>query len=97
MTVDFAGNVWSARWDGAQLVKIGPNGKKIDSVAMPRGRISCAIFGGPNLDRLYVTAAAGQDEGKIAPCLYELTGPGLKGREEFFSALDPKIPFRIKE
>jgi D-xylonolactonase len=97
MTVDHAGNIWSARWDGAQLVKISPEGKKLDSIALPRGRISSAIFGGANLDRLYVTAAAGKDEGKIAPCVYELTGLGLKGREEFFSALDSQRPLRVTE
>lgn len=95
MTVDHEGNIWSARWDGAQLVKISPDGKKLDSIAMPRGRVSSAVFGGKNLDRLYVTCAAENGEDAIAPCLYELTGDGLRGREEFFSALDPQRPFRI--
>ena len=86
MTVDFEGNIWSARWDGFRLVKISPAGKKLEEVSIPRGRVSSAIFGGTALDRLYVTAAA--DQGKITPCLYELKGEGLRGREEFYSQLD---------
>jgi sugar lactone lactonase YvrE len=97
MTVDREGNIWSARWDGAQLVKISPEGKKLEAITLPRGRISCACFGGPAFDRLYVTAAADEDEGKIAPCLYELTGEQLKGRAEFLSALDPQVPIRVTD
>jgi sugar lactone lactonase YvrE len=77
------------------MVKISAEGKKLESIPMPRGRITSGCFGGANLDRLYVTAAFGDDEGKISPCLYELKGEGLRGRAEFLSALQPGIKMRL--
>jgi len=86
MTVDRDGNVWSARWDGFEIVKISPAGKKIESIKLPRARISSACFGGAQLDRLYITAAASEgDGGKISPCIYEVKIDGVSGHEEFFS------------
>ena len=95
MTVDRHGNIWSARWDGAQLVKISPTGKKLDTLSLPRARITSACFGGPELDRLYVTSAANEDEGKVSPCVYEVRIEGVSGREEFFSQLDGSRPLRV--
>ena len=97
MTVDRDGNIWSARWDGFQMVKISPTGKKIEAIMLPRGRITSACFGGTALDRLYITAAAGQDEPKISPCLYEVKIEGVSGREEFMSELDMVKPLRVIE
>jgi D-xylonolactonase len=97
MTVDRDGNIWSARWDGFQIVKIGPSGRKLDSLSLPRARVTSACFGGADLDRLYVTAAANQGEEKITPCLYELKIEGVSGHEEFFSQLDGSRPLRIVE
>jgi len=97
MTVDRDGAIWSARWDGFQIVKISPSGKKLESISLPRARITSACFGGPKLDRLYVTAAAGEGEEKVSPCLYELKIEGVSGPQEFFSQLDPARPLRIVE
>ncbi len=97
MTVDRDGNIWSARWDGFQMVKISPSGKKLESLSLPRARISSACFGGPGLDRLYVTAAASEGEDKISPCLYEVKIDSVSGPQEFFSHLDGSRPLRIVE
>lgn len=96
LTIDREGNLWSARWDGFQVVVIDPAGKKLDAFSLPRARISSACFGGPKFDRLYVTAAAADTPEKNADeCLYEMKGNGLHGPEEFFSMLDPLRPLQL--
>lgn len=97
MTVDFDGNIWTTRWDGHQIVKVSPEGKKLETIAMPRARISSCCFGGPQFDLLYASAAATEEDGKITPCIYEVKIEGVKGREEFFSQLDGSKTLQIVE
>ena len=60
MTVDQGGSLWSARWGGSALLRIGTNARLLESIAFPVPSVSSATFGGPNLDTLYVTTAGGQ-------------------------------------
>ena len=57
MTVDADGNLWVAFWDGWCLRKISPAGQVLEKVEMPVQRPTSCTFGGPELDRLYVTSA----------------------------------------
>jgi len=59
MTVDRAGQVWSARWDGSCLLHLDAQGNAFERVVFPVSRVSSAAFGGPRLDTLYVTTAGG--------------------------------------
>jgi sugar lactone lactonase YvrE len=71
MTVDVDGNLWVAFWDGWCLRRISPDGQVLERIEMPVQRPTSCAFGGPNLDRLYVTSARrGLDEGalKMQPC-----------------------------
>ncbi|MDH5834428.1 SMP-30/gluconolactonase/LRE family protein [Luteimonas kalidii] len=56
-TVDAAGGVWNAHWDGARAVRYAPDGAVDRIVAIPAGRPSCCAIGGAALDTLYVTTA----------------------------------------
>jgi L-arabinonolactonase len=56
-TVDDEGFLWSARWDGACVLRIDPQGRIDRVVEMPAKRPTCVCFGGPNLDTLYVTSS----------------------------------------
>ena len=56
MTVDAAGNVWSAVWNGFCVTCYGPDGA-VQRIALPTGRITSVAFGGAELGNLYVTAA----------------------------------------
>lgn len=61
MTVDAAGNVWSARWNGGEIVRYAPDGTVVDRIAMPVAKVTAVTFGGDQYDDLYVTTAAGHD------------------------------------
>ncbi len=56
-TVDAAGGLWNARWDGACVVRHAPDGEVERVVAIPFGRPTCCAIGGTGFDTLYVTTA----------------------------------------
>jgi D-xylonolactonase len=71
MTVDSDGNLWVCFWDGWCLRRISPQGDILDRIPMPVQRPTSCAFGGPDLDRLYVTSARlGIDADSLAmqPC-----------------------------
>ncbi len=57
LTVDRDGCIWSARWDGWKVVQYDPQGKVMQEIRLPVQRPTSCMFGGPNLDVLYVTSA----------------------------------------
>jgi sugar lactone lactonase YvrE len=54
-TIDADGFLWNARWDGGCLVRWSPDGKVDRVVKLPCRRVTSCIFGGPDLDVLYIT------------------------------------------
>ncbi len=67
LTVDAAGYVWSARWDGWQVVRHAPDGSVDMVVQMPVARPTSCMFGGPELRHLYITSASyGLDQAALA-------------------------------
>ncbi len=58
MTSDTDGNLWIAMWGGAQVTKWDPRtGRLLDQIPMPVLQPSSCIFGGADLNELYVTSA----------------------------------------
>lgn len=58
MTIDEEGMLWIAHWDGYQVSRWDPHtGRKLDSIPLPVARVTSCVFGGPNLDELYITTA----------------------------------------
>ncbi len=87
MTVDAAGHVWSARWDGGVLVRHAPDGKEVARYEFPARKISSVTFGGPDYTDIYVTTAGGDKkatDGEGAGALFRLQ-VGIKGLPEFLS------------
>ena len=53
--IDAQGFLWNARWDGGCLIRWAPDGRIDRVVKLPCRRVTSCIFGGPDLDVLYVT------------------------------------------
>lgn len=58
MTADTNGNLWIAMWGGAQVTRWNPqNGKLLEQIPLPAKNVTSCVFGGANLDELYITSA----------------------------------------
>ncbi|MHB8629921.1 MAG: SMP-30/gluconolactonase/LRE family protein [Aggregatilineales bacterium] len=87
LTVDSMGYIWSARWDGACLVRYAPDGTKDLQIAFPARKVSSVTFGGVDHRDIYVTTAGGLNkasEGSGAGALFRLR-LGIQGVPEYLS------------
>lgn len=74
MTSDMQGNLWIAMWGGAQVTKWDPRtGQLLEQIPVPAKNVSSCIFGGKDLNELYITSARkGLQEAALTR--YPLTG-----------------------
>jgi len=85
LTIDTEGNIWSAHWNGYRVTKYRPDGSIERIIKMPAQRPTSCVFGGKNLDVLYVTSASrdiGEPEslkGDLDGALFAIKGLGAKG------------------
>lgn len=87
LTVDSEGCVWSARWDGACLVRYDPAGQELFRIEFPVRKVSSVTFGGESCTDMFITTAGGNDRknnGPKAGSLFHLN-LGVKGVPEFRS------------
>lgn len=56
-TVDSEGYIWNAQWGASQVVRYSPAGEVDFILPLPVSQPTCVAFGGPQLDRLFVTSA----------------------------------------
>jgi sugar lactone lactonase YvrE len=57
-TMDAEGMLWIAHWDGGCVTRWNPlTGECLQTVRVPASRVTSCAFGGPELDRLYITTA----------------------------------------
>ncbi len=84
MTVDAEGCLWVAFWGGGCVRRFGADGQIIRTVKLPATQITSCAFGGPDLDRLFVTSATSglsmqqRAEQPLAGELFEID-PGCRG------------------
>lgn len=86
-TVDAEGYIWSARWGAGRIIRFTPDGRVDRTVEIPASRTTSCAFGGPNLDRLYVTSMIDVDhpdnpDDPQAGQLFVVDGLGIKGLPE---------------
>ena len=89
LTVDAEGCVWCAMWEGGRVLRYAPDGTLMRAHELPTALTTSLMFGGPELDELYVTSAGGDEKDKRGPdagALFRLR-PGVKGRPENLSRL----------
>lgn len=55
--VDAEGALWNAQFGGARVQRFLADGRRDIRVDLPVSQVTCACFGGPRLDRLYITTA----------------------------------------
>lgn len=86
-TVDAEGFVWSALVFGGRILRFAPDGRLDRSVPFPVRNLTSVMFGGPDLDVMYVTSMGRpmwgipqkeRDKGG----LFAVTGLGVKGLPE---------------
>lgn len=85
LTVDAEGGVWSAKWQGGCVVRYAPDGSVDRKVSI---RVDCptsVVFGGRELDRLYVTTASieSHDPDELrrgAGQIFVVDGLGVRGQ-----------------
>jgi L-arabinonolactonase len=85
-TVDCDGLVWMAIFRGGKIAAFRPDGRLERIVKMPVALTSSVMFGGPDLDRLYVTTIEkgpfGEPSEEGAGDVYVIEGLGARGSTE---------------
>lgn len=81
LTVDREGGVWVARSGGGSVHRYTPRGVLDEVVRLPVTKVTACAFGGPDLDRLYITTSREHLAPDVEPeagALFACT-PGVRG------------------
>lgn len=87
-TVDAEGCLWSAQVYVGQIVRYRPDGSVDRVIEMPVKKVTSVMFGGPELDILYVTSMAKPPlprfphDGVLRGSLFAIHGLGVRGVPE---------------
>lgn len=87
-TVDADGFVWSATVFDGRIFRYAPDGSVDRIIEMPVCKVTSLTFGGPELDRLYVTSMAEPPlpkypgDGPLRGSVFVVDGLGVRGRPE---------------
>jgi D-xylonolactonase len=58
LTCDAEGCVWIAHWGASRVSRFSPDGELLDVIHMPVTQPTSCTFGGPSLQRLFITSAS---------------------------------------
>lgn len=87
-TVDAEGYVWNAQVYGGYVVRYAPDGSVDRRIEMPVKKVTSVMFGGPDLDLLYVTSMAKPplphlpEDGPLGGSLFVIRDLGVRGIPE---------------
>ncbi|MRX52253.1 SMP-30/gluconolactonase/LRE family protein [Paracoccus sp. S-4012] len=80
LTVDAEGHVWIALSNGGQVRRYTPEGRLDGVLELPTPKVTACTFGGPDLDRLYITTSReNQPDDGIAGALFR-ADIGVRGQ-----------------
>lgn len=92
LAVDAEGCIWSAKWDGACVVRYSPDGRELSRIDLPVDRPTSCAFVGDGLALLAITSAqpaAGAARQPLAGSVF-LTDVGVRGtRQPLFTPSGP--------
>lgn len=90
MTIDIEDNLWIALYGGGSIIKINPSTNKLlERIPIPALCVTSVMWGGPNLDILFVTTSKKsltKEEIRQQPgagCVYALKDLGTRGVPTF--------------
>jgi D-xylonolactonase len=87
LTVDAAGNLWIAFYDGGFVRHYNDSAQMLVEVDIPVKNVTSCIFGGENLDQLFITTAGGKpDDDSLAGALFRIR-PEIGGPKRFRSKI----------
>ena len=81
LVVDSEGGVWVALFGGNAVHRYGPDGELDEIIEVEARQVTACTFGGPDLDRLYITTSRENlepDDDPLAGSLFTAM-PGVKG------------------
>jgi sugar lactone lactonase YvrE len=87
-TVDAEGYLWSAQVYDGKMIRYAPDGSVDRVIDMPVRKVTSAMFGGPNMDVLYVTSMAKPPlprfpgDGVLRGSLFAIYDLGIQGVPE---------------
>jgi sugar lactone lactonase YvrE len=87
LTVDSEGYVWTGHWGGWHIARYDPDGNLERKIWLPVANVTSLIFGGADLDELYITTAwyllddKARKEQPLAGDLFRVR-PGVRGLRE---------------
>ncbi|MBE9559020.1 MAG: SMP-30/gluconolactonase/LRE family protein [Proteobacteria bacterium] len=87
-TVDAEGCLWNAQVYDGKVVRYTPDGKVERVIEMPVKKVTSCMFGGPNLDILYITSMAKPplprfpSDGVLRGSMFAIHDLGIKGVPE---------------
>ncbi len=86
-TVDADGCIWNAQWGTDYILRLTPEGKVNRKVELPKQLVTSIMFGGPDLDILFVTTAGEAEWGAYptepdAGSVFAIDGLGAAGLPE---------------
>lgn len=71
LTIDSAGYIWSAMWNGGCIIRFSPTGEEVSRIHLPVPLVTSCTFGGEDLQTLYITTASvGLQQEEIDKSLY---------------------------
>lgn len=96
LTIDSEDHIWTAIHEGGEVLRLSPEGKVVGKIVVPAWKLTCPVFGGPDLDEVFITSAgvrsedeAPWPEGKIYNGALFRVKVGIKGK--------PKNKFKLAE
>lgn len=83
MSIDSEGNLWVAFWLGHAIRCFdGQTGKILEEIICPAPRITSCVFGGANLDQIFITSASEETDLQLYPSagMVFTVSPGVRGQ-----------------